>query len=145
MLLDSASLYFRAFYGVPDTITASDGTPVNAIRGFTDMVARLVTERRPSRLVACLDLDWRPAFRVAALPSYKAHRVPGRPDTAPAGIPEVVPAELVPQVPVLLELLAAVGHRDRGRRRLRGRRRDRHAGRDRDGPTRCWRSAATGI
>ena len=65
--------------------TAPDGTPVNAIRGFTDMVARLVTERRPSRLVACLDLDWRPAFRVAALPSYKTHRVPGKPDTAAAG------------------------------------------------------------
>ena len=78
MLLDAASLYFRAFYGVPDTITAPDGTPVNAVRGFTDMVARLVTEHRPTRLVACLDLDWRPAFRVKALPSYKAHRVPGR-------------------------------------------------------------------
>jgi 5'-3' exonuclease len=109
MLLDAASLYFRAFYGVPETITAADGTPVNAIRGFTDMVARLVTDRRPRRLVACLDLDWRPAFRVDALPSYKAHRVPGRPETAPAGVPEVVPAGLAPQVPVLLELLDAAG------------------------------------
>jgi 5'-3' exonuclease len=109
MLLDAASLYFRAFYGVPDSITAPDGTPVNAIRGFTDMVARLVSEHRPARLVACLDLDWRPAFRVAALPSYKAHRVPGQPDTAPAGVPEVVPDGLAPQVPVLLELLAAAG------------------------------------
>jgi 5'-3' exonuclease len=109
MLLDAASLYFRAFYGVPDSITAPDGTPVNAIRGFTDMVARLVTEHRPTRLVACLDLDWRPAFRVAALPSYKAHRVPGQPDTAPIGLPEVVPDLLGPQVPVLLEVLAAAG------------------------------------
>jgi 5'-3' exonuclease len=109
MLLDAASLYFRAFYGVPDSITAPDGTPVNAVRGFTDMVARLVSERRPTRLVACLDLDWRPAFRVAALPSYKSHRVPGQPDTAPAGVPEVVPDTLAPQVPVLLELLAAAG------------------------------------
>jgi 5'-3' exonuclease len=109
MLLDSASMYFRAFYGVPDTITAPDGTPVNAIRGFTDMVARLVTEQRPARLVACLDLDWRPAFRVAALPSYKAHRVPGEPDTAPAGLPEIVPDLLEPQVPVILEVLAAAG------------------------------------
>ena len=66
MLLDAASLYFRAYYGVPESITAADGTPVNAVRGFTDMIARLVTERRPSRLVACLDLDWRPAFRVKA-------------------------------------------------------------------------------
>jgi 5'-3' exonuclease len=102
-------MYFRAFYGVPDTITAPDGTPVNAIRGFTDMVARLITERRPARLVACLDLEWRPAFRVRALPSYKAHRVPGEPDTAPPGLPEIVPDLLEPQIPVLLEVLAAAG------------------------------------
>jgi 5'-3' exonuclease len=109
MLLDAASLYFRAFYGVPESITAPDGTPVNAVRGFTDMVARLVGERRPTRLVACLDLDWRPAFRVQALPSYKAHRVPGEPETAPAGIPEDVPDLLAPQVPVILDVLAAAG------------------------------------
>jgi 5'-3' exonuclease len=109
MLLDAASLYFRAYYGVPESVTAPDGTPVNAVRGFTDMVARLVTEQRPVRLVACLDLDWRPAFRVEALPSYKAHRVPGEPDTAPAGVPEEVPDTLAPQVPLILEVLAAAG------------------------------------
>jgi 5'-3' exonuclease len=113
MLLDAASLYFRAYYGVPESITAPDGTPVNAVRGFCDMVSRLLTERRPARLVACLDLDWRPAFRVEALPSYKAHRVlvPGgdAPETAPAGIPEQVPDTLAPQVPVIQEVLAAAG------------------------------------
>jgi 5'-3' exonuclease len=111
MLLDAASLYFRAFYGVPESIRAPDGTPVNAVRGFCDMVSRLLTERRPARLVACLDLDWRPAFRVAALPSYKAHRVAGAApgDPAPAGTPETVPDGLAPQVPVLLEVLAAAG------------------------------------
>jgi 5'-3' exonuclease len=109
MLLDSASLYFRAFYGVPESITGPDGSPVNAIRGFTDMVARLITDQRPSRLVACLDLDWRPAFRVEALPSYKAHRVPGEPEVAPAGLPEIVPDTLEPQIPVILEVLAAAG------------------------------------
>ena len=102
MLLDSASLYFRAFHGVPETVTAPDGTPVNAVRGFLDMVAHLVRTRRPDRLVACLDLDWRPAFRVRAVPSYKAHRV------SPKG-GETVPDALVPQVPVLLEVLAALG------------------------------------
>ena len=50
MLLDAASLYFRAFYGVPESITAPDGTPVNAVRGFCDMVSRLLTDRRPGRL-----------------------------------------------------------------------------------------------
>ena len=78
MLLDTASLYYRAFYGVPDTLTAPDGTPVNAIRGLLDMIARLVRGRSPGAVIACLDADWRPAFRVSAVPSYKAHRA--RPD-----------------------------------------------------------------
>jgi 5'-3' exonuclease len=102
MLLDAASLYFRAFYGVPTTVTSPDGRPVNAIRGFLDMTARLIGAHSPDRLVACWDDDWRPAFRVAALPSYKAHRV------APEG-GEEVPDELGPQVPVLIEVLAAAG------------------------------------
>ena len=111
LLLDSASMYFRAYFGVPESITAPDGTPVNAVRGFTDMIARLVTEHRPARLVACLDLDWRPAFRVAALPSYKAHRVveTQQADAVPAGVPEEVPDTLAPQVPVISEVLAAAG------------------------------------
>ncbi|MGE3288762.1 MAG: 5'-3' exonuclease H3TH domain-containing protein [Pseudonocardia sp.] len=110
MLLDAASMYFRAYYGVPESITAPDGTPVNAVRGFCDMVSRLLTERRPARLVACLDLDWRPAFRVEALPSYKAHRVAGnQTGVAPVGVPEEVPDTLAPQVPILLDVLAAAG------------------------------------
>lgn len=108
LLLDAASLYFRAFHGVPDTITAPDGSPVNAVRGFTDMVTRLIELRRPGRLVACLDLDWRPEFRVAAIPSYKAHRVAAA--TGPGDVDvEQVPDLLTPQVPVILELLAATG------------------------------------
>ena len=102
MLLDAASLYFRAFYGVPTSITTPDGRPINAVRGFLDMTARLVTTHAPDRLVACWDDDWRPAFRVDALPSYKAHRV------APEG-GEEVPDELGPQVPVLVDVLAAAG------------------------------------
>jgi 5'-3' exonuclease len=102
MLLDAASLYFRAFHGVPESVTAPDGTPVNAVRGFLDMVATLVRTRRPDRLVACLDADWRPAFRVAALPSYKAHRL--GPDGG-----EQVPERLAAQVPVIEQVLAALG------------------------------------
>jgi 5'-3' exonuclease len=102
MLVDAAGLYFRAFFGVPESITAPDGMPVNAIRGYLDMSSTLLSRRRPSRYVACLDLDWRPAFRTALLPSYKAHRV------APAG-GELIPDTLSPQVPVLLEVLAALG------------------------------------
>lgn len=107
LLLDSASLYFRAFFGVPDSVKAPDGTPVNAVRGLLDMIARLVQDRRPTRLVACWDDDWRPAFRVEAIPSYKAHRVaqavPGGSDV------EEVPDLLTPQVPVIVEVLEAFG------------------------------------
>jgi 5'-3' exonuclease len=102
MLLDSASMYFRAFYGVPETMTAPDGMPVNAVRGLMDMIARLVRARQPGRLIACLDESWRPAFRVAAIPSYKAHRA--NPDGS-----EQVPDDLNVQIPVILAVLAAAG------------------------------------
>jgi 5'-3' exonuclease len=102
MLLDAASMYFRAFYGVPETMTAPDGTPVNAVKGLLDMISRIVRARRPTRLIACLDADWRPAFRVAALPSYKAHRA--NPDGS-----EQIPSALTAQVPVIFEVLAAAG------------------------------------
>jgi 5'-3' exonuclease len=102
LLLDAPSMYFRAFHGVPRSVRAPDGTPVGAVRGFIDAVAKLITETGPRRLVACFDADWRPAFRVAALPSYKAHRV------APDGGDEA-PPELVPQLPVIDALLDAFG------------------------------------
>ncbi|MDA3647556.1 5'-3' exonuclease [Saccharopolyspora indica] len=104
MLVDSAGLWFRSFYALPDSLTAPDGTPVNSVRGFCDMLAKLITDRRPSRLVACLDNDWRPQFRVDALPSYKAHRVAEEDPDA-----EEVPDALSPQVPVILDVLDAAG------------------------------------
>jgi 5'-3' exonuclease len=105
LAVDAPSLYFRAFHGVPVAAArASDGTPANAVRGFLDMLATLIRDRRPGRVVCVLDADWRPAWRVALLPSYKAHRLAPGGDGA-----EQVPAELVPQVPVILDLLAAVG------------------------------------
>lgn len=103
-LLDAASLYFRSFYALPESLTSPDGTPVNAVRGFADTVARILTDRRPARLVACLDADWRPQFRVDLLPSYKAHRVADEPEDG-----EEVPDTLSPQVPIILELLEAAG------------------------------------
>ncbi|MGH8971428.1 MAG: 5'-3' exonuclease [Actinomycetes bacterium] len=102
MLLDTPSLYFRAFFGVPDSLTAPDGSPVNAVRGLLDFIARLVTDRGPSHLVACMDADWRPAFRVQAIPSYKAHRVA-------YGHEEQVPDALSPQVLVIEQVLDALG------------------------------------
>ncbi|WP_406414558.1 5'-3' exonuclease [Streptomyces halstedii] len=108
MLLDTASLYFRAYFGVPDSVRAPDGTPVNAVRGLLDFIARLVRDHRPDELVACMDADWRPQWRVDLIPTYKAHRV-----AAPAagGLPdeEEVPDTLSPQVPVIEEVLDALG------------------------------------
>ena len=112
LLLDSASLYFRAYFGVPGSVRAPDGTPVNAVRGLLDTLARLVVAHRPTRLVAAWDEDWRPAFRVAAISSYKAHRVAAAADAdagSAAGWVEDVPPDLVTQVPVIVDLLAALG------------------------------------
>jgi 5'-3' exonuclease len=103
MLLDTASLYYRAFFGMPDTVTAPDGTPVNAIRGLLDQMTRLIKVRQPSAIVACWDNDWRPAFRVAAVPTYKAHRL------APDGRSEQTPPALAAQIPVIEQVLTAAG------------------------------------
>ena len=107
MLLDTASLYFRAFFGVPDTFRAPDGTPVNAVRGLLDFISRLVGEYAPTHLVCCWDNDWRPQWRVDLIPSYKAHRV----EYVVAGAPDVeaVPDPLEAQIPVILDVLAAFG------------------------------------
>ncbi len=107
MLLDTASLYFRAFFGVPDSVRAPDGTPVNAVRGLLDFIARLVDQYSPTELVCCWDDDWRPAWRVELVPTYKAHRVLR---TERGGVDiEQTPDPLVTQVPVIREVLAALG------------------------------------
>ena len=104
MLLDTASLYFRAYFGVPESVKAPDGTPVNAVRGLLDFIARLVADHSPTSLVACMDADWRPQWRVDLIPSYKAHRVADEAEGT-----EEVPDTLSPQVPVIEEVLDAVG------------------------------------
>lgn len=102
MVVDSAGLWFRAFHSVPEKITGPDGAPANAVRGFCDMVAVLVEEHSPTGLIAALDHEWRPDWRVELLPSYKAHRVgdDGQEDA---------PASLGPQVESIREVLAASG------------------------------------
>lgn len=136
MLLDSASMYYRAFYGVPDRFHGLDGTPVNAVRGFVDVIARLVTRFDPDWMVACWDDDWRPQFRVDLVPTYKAHRVAGATTqaatatnevdqehgladesgqvTEPSSSVEVEPDEEVPddlerQVPIIIDVLRVFG------------------------------------
>ena len=107
MVLDTASMYFRAFFGVPE-IKSGDGTNVNAVRGLLDFIARLVGDYSPTHLVCAWDNDWRPQWRVDLLPTYKAHRVeyvvPGqRPDV------EEVPDLLEVQIPIIVEVLEALG------------------------------------
>ncbi|MFD9884196.1 5'-3' exonuclease H3TH domain-containing protein [Streptomyces alboflavus] len=110
MLLDTASLYFRAYFGVPESVRAPDGTPVNAVRGLLEFITRLVQDHDPDDLVACMDADWRPHWRVELIPSYKAHRVA---EEAPAGTQdpdaEEIPDTLSPQVPVIEDVLDALG------------------------------------
>jgi 5'-3' exonuclease len=102
LLIDSASLWYRAYYGMPDTMVAPDGMPVNAIRGFLDMTARLVTQYKPNRIVACLEGDWRPTWRTDIFPGYKANRVDETGE-------EDEPDTLAPQIPLLLDLLDLFG------------------------------------
>ena len=104
MLLDSGSLWYRAYYGMPDTLTADDGTPVNAIRGFLDMSARLISTYNPDRMVVCLDGDWRPSWRVELFPGYKANRLEDEESEE-----EAEPDTLTPQIPILLDLLDEFG------------------------------------
>ncbi|HEX2051469.1 MAG TPA: 5'-3' exonuclease [Actinomycetota bacterium] len=96
LLLDAPSLVYRAFFAVPSSLADRDGRPVNAVRGFVDMLARLVADRRPAAVVAAFDDDWRPAARVAAYPGYKAQRADD-------------PPELPPQFPLVERVLDAAG------------------------------------
>ncbi len=107
MLLDTAALYFRAFYGVPDTVKAPNGMPINAVRGLLDIIARLVAEFEPTELVACWDDDWRPQWRVDLIPTYKTHRVAEVVVVGPDV--EVIPDPLEAQVPIIREALTALG------------------------------------
>jgi len=116
LLLDTASLYFRAFYGMPDSLRAPDGTPVNAVRGLLDFIATLVNTYHPTHLVCCWDNDWRPAWRVELIPSYKAHRVAGAGDAVVSEMSsskdtlgETAPDALAVQVPMIVEVLDALG------------------------------------
>jgi 5'-3' exonuclease len=95
LLLDGPSLVFRAFFSMPKSVTDSEGRPVNAVRGFIEMITRLLVDRGPEEIVSVFGID-RPDFRVAAYPAYKAHR----PDDPP---------ELAHQFELIDDVLAAAG------------------------------------
>ncbi|HEV7678140.1 MAG TPA: 5'-3' exonuclease [Candidatus Dormibacteraeota bacterium] len=96
LLLDSPSLFYRAFFALPVSIRDPQGKPVNAVRGYLDMVSQLLRARRPAGVVHVFDNNWRPAYRVAAYDGYKGAR---RPD----------PPEMPHQLELLFEVLAASG------------------------------------
>jgi len=102
MLLDSASLWYRAYFGMPDTLLSPSGEPVNAIRGYLDMSARLISQYKPKRIVACIEGDWRPSWRTDLFPEYKANRLDESGE-------EEEPDTLAPQIPILLDLIEAFG------------------------------------
>lgn len=104
LLLDSASLYYRSYFALPESITGPGGQPVNAVRGFLDTLATLARERAPATVVACWDDDWRPQWRVDLVPGYKTHRLAGEGDTA-----EETPDTLAPQVGIIAQLLDVAG------------------------------------
>ncbi|MGH8907143.1 MAG: 5'-3' exonuclease [Egibacteraceae bacterium] len=96
LLLDTSSLTYRAFFALPTSITGLGGRPVNAVRGYLDMTASLVSDLRPDEVLHVFDDDWRPAPRVAAYPGYKSQRAPD-----PDGLGE--------QFDLLREVLDALG------------------------------------
>jgi 5'-3' exonuclease len=98
LLVDGSSMIFRAYYGVPAGDPGPDGVHVNAIRGFLERLARLIAQRRPRHLAVADDEDWRPDWRVELIPTYKSHR-----------LAEPVPPGLEPQLPVIRDLMAAIG------------------------------------
>ncbi len=102
MLIDSASLWYRAYYGMPDTLLSPSGEPINAVKGFIDMTARLVNQYKPDRLALCLDGDWRPSWRVELFPDYKSNRVLDDGE-------EEEPDLLTPQIPIITDFFDALG------------------------------------
>lgn len=103
LLIDSASLWYRAYYGMPDTLVSPSGEPINAVKGFLDMTARLINVYKPNRMALCLDGDWRPSWRVELYPDYKLNRV----DESDGE--EEEPDLLTPQIPLILDFFEAAG------------------------------------
>ena len=94
MLIDGNSLINRAYYGVRP-LSAPDGTPTNAIFGFLSILHKLLDDEKPKAV--CVMFDRRePTFRHKHSESYKATRKP-------------MPEELAAQMPVLKEVLDALG------------------------------------
>ena len=118
MVFDTATMYFRSFFGLPSSMVAPDGTQINAVRGLLDSLAKLIDQYQPSEIACAWDNDWRPTWRVDLVPSYKTHRLDPyrRTDVvgaagkgAASGQAEEAPDALASQDPIILDVLAAIG------------------------------------
>jgi len=111
LLIDTASLIFRALFSTPDTVRAPNGTQINAAHGFLGMLARLIADHDPDFICCAADEDWRPGWRVELIETYKTYRA------EPGSAQEAAEDRLAPQVPVIFEILGlcgiqVVGHPD---------------------------------
>ena len=75
LLIDGHGLAFRGFYALPETLAASDGTPTNAIVGFTNMLIKCIDEFKPDALGLFFDPKG-PTRRHEMFKAYKEGRKP---------------------------------------------------------------------
>ncbi len=94
ILIDGSGFIFRAYHALPP-MTRPDGTPVNAVFGFTNMLAKLLKEHVGTHIAVIFDAG-RLTFRNRLYDAYKAHRPPA-------------PEELIPQFPLVREATEAFG------------------------------------
>ena len=93
ILIDGSAYIFRAFHALPP-MNRKDGTPVNAVYGFTNMVMKLVDDLRPDHAIVVFD-HARENFRNDIFPEYKANR-------------GETPEELIPQFPLIRDATRAL-------------------------------------
>lgn len=106
LYFDSATMYYRSFFAVPESVKAPDGTPSGALRGFLEMSATFIKQNPAKEIVFAWDTDWRPQWRVDLIPSYKAHRID---EAAVEEGYEEIPDNLSPQISAIAEILDAIG------------------------------------
>src|SRR5512138_2374721 len=91
-LIDGSSYIYRAYYAIRH-LSSPSGFPTNALYGFTQMLLKVLKDRRPEHLAVVFDAG-RTTFRTELYPDYKANRV-------------AMPDDLVPQIAPIKEMVRA--------------------------------------